>query len=229
MPTSSSGAEATVERFDLTERLLHWAFAIPFLFTLATGLGLYFQGLEKLVGDRELVRNLHRVSGVLTILLPLLVVAFGNRRSLARDVDEVDRWSDNDRRWFRAWLWRKVGGRDRLPPQGRFNAGQKFNAVITAAAVFWLTVTGVALFPPLSLPFWLVSNARNLHNLAWILLLPAVLGHVYLAAVYRPTRPGLPGIIGGRVPREWLAEHHPLALEAREAGRDPGPGPTTLS
>ena len=215
MPTSSDMG-LTVERFDATERLFHWAFAVPFLVTLITGLALYFQGLEKLVGSRELARNSHRVAGLLTVALPIVVIAFGNRRSLARDAGEIDRWSDDDRHWFRAWLWRKVGGRDRLPPQGRFNAGQKFNAVITAAAVVWLSITGLILFPPLSLPFWLVSNSRTLHNLTWILLLPAVAGHIYLAAVYGPTRPGLSGIISGRVSRAWLREHHPLAPEAAE-------------
>jgi formate dehydrogenase subunit gamma len=217
-PISSRGAidgEPQADRFDLTERLLHWGFAIPFLLTMATGLGLYFPELAKLAGNRELVRDLHRFTGLATVLLPLLIVAFGDRGRIRRDARDIDLWSADDRRWFRAWVWRKFGGRDSLPPQGRFNAGQKFNAVLTAGCVLWLAVTGLVIFPGIHPPFWLVSNSRNLHNLAWIVLTPAVVGHVYLAAVYPPTRTGLSGIITGRVPLAWLRRHHPLAPEAQ--------------
>jgi formate dehydrogenase subunit gamma len=215
-PTSSSGLAGPeeVERFDLTERLFHWAFAIPFMVTILTGLGLYFEGLAKLLGNRELVRDTHRFAGLATVLLPLVVIAIGNRRGLGRDASEIDRWSADDRRWFRAWIWRKFGGRDRLPAQGRFNAGQKFNAVLTLAGIFWLSITGLLIFPGIHPPFWLVTNSRDLHNLAWIVVTLAVAGHIFLAAIYPPTRPGLMGIINGRVRRHWLAEHHPLAPEA---------------
>jgi formate dehydrogenase subunit gamma len=215
-PTSSKAI--TVERFGATERWLHWAFAVPFLMTMATGLVLYFAGLERLVGNRELVRVMHRFAGLATVVLPIAVIALGDRRRLREDARVIDIWSADDRRWIRAWLWRKVGGRDRLPAQGRFNAGQKFNAVLTAAGTLWLTVTGIVIFPGIHPPFWLVANSRTLHDLAWMILFPAVIGHVFLAAVYPPTRPGLSGIFGGRVSLPWLREHHPLAPEAaREA------------
>jgi len=212
--SSSAAGEPTADRFDATERLFHWAFAIPFLLTFLTGLGLYFPELAKLAGNRELVRDAHRFAGLFTVLLPAVVLLLGDRRNLRRDVHDIDLWSRDDRQWFRAWLWRKIGGRDRLPPQGRFNSGQKFNAVLTAGCLFWLSLTGLMIFPGIHPPFWLLSNSRNLHDLAWIVLTPAVLGHVFLAAIYKPTRPGLSGIITGRVPLAWLREHHPLAPEA---------------
>jgi len=212
--SSSAPGEPTADRFDATERLFHWAFAIPFLLTFLTGLGLYFPELAKLAGNRELVRDAHRFAGLFTVLLPAVVLLLGDRRNLRRDVHDIDLWSRDDRQWFRAWLWRKIGGRDRLPPQGRFNSGQKFNAVLTAGCLFWLSLTGLIIFPGIHPPFWLLSNSRNLHDLAWIVLTPAVLGHVFLAAIYKPTRPGLSGIITGRVPLAWLREHHPLAPEA---------------
>jgi formate dehydrogenase subunit gamma len=212
--SSSAPGKPTADRFDATERLFHWAFAIPFLLTFLTGLGLYFPELAKLAGNRELVRDVHRFAGLFTVLLPAVVLLLGDRRNLRRDVHDIDLWSRDDRQWFRAWLWRKIGGRDRLPPQGRFNSGQKFNAVLTAGCLFWLSLTGLIIFPGIHPPFWLLSNSRNLHDLAWIVLTPAVLGHVFLAAIYKPTRPGLSGIITGRVPLAWLREHHPLAPEA---------------
>ena len=54
-------------------------------------------------------------------------------------------------------------------------------------------------YPPARLS-WMLENSRTLHNLTWVLLLPLVAGHIYLSAIYGPTRPGLSGILNGRVP-----------------------------
>ena len=216
-PTSSSelapvpaGDADLVERFDRGERWLHWAVAGPLLVAMLTGLSLILPGAAKFFGSREALRVAHWVSGFGSIVVPALVLLTADRRRIAADVREVDLWSADDRTWLRTWLSRRTGLAGELPPAGRFNAGQKANAVISAAALVWLGLTGVVLFPPLHAPFWLLENSRTLHNLTWFLLLPVVAGHVYLSAVYRPTRPGLRGMISGLVPRAWLREHHPL-------------------
>ncbi|MEA2684090.1 MAG: formate dehydrogenase subunit gamma [Chloroflexota bacterium] len=224
--TSSSapadgGAAAVVERFNRTERWLHWAVAVPLILAMFTGLSLFVPAAAKLFGSREIVRVAHWVTGLASIVVPALVLLLGDHRRVATDVEEIDLWSADDRTWLRTWLSRRTGLERELPPAGRFNAGQKANAVLSAAALFWLGVTGVVLFPPLHAPFWLLENSRNLHNLTWFLLIPLVLGHVFLSAVYSPTRPGLPGMFSGLVPVAWLREHHPLD---RVAGRgEPGP------
>ena len=196
-------------RFTATERWLHWAVAAPLLLAIVTGAALFLPGLAKFFGSRELLRVLHWVGGFGSILVPLGVVIGGDRRRLAADVREIDLWSLDDRRWMRGWLWRRVGLTAELPAAGRFNAGQKANAVLTAAALVWLGLTGVVLFPPVHPPFWMLENSRNLHNITAFLVVPLVAGHIFLSAVYAPTRPGLPGIFTGRVPSAWLREHHP--------------------
>jgi len=213
-PTSP---DALVTRFGATERWLHWTLAIPFLVAFATGLALYIPELAKLTGSREVVRNLHRFAGAGAVLLPLAVVLLGDRRAVATDVAEVDLWTAGDRQWWRAWVRRRFGGRDKLPPQGRFNAGQKVNSILSAAALFWLGVTGALIFPGFHPPFLLVENARSLHDLTWILFTPVLAGHIFLSAIYPPTRPGLAGMIGGKVPLAWLRAHHPLAVEDEAA------------
>ena len=206
-----------VERFDRSERWLHWAVAVPLLLAMVTGLSLILPGVAKLVGSREAVRVAHWITGFGAVVVPVVVLAMGDRRRIAADVREVDLWSADDRTWLRTWLSRRTGLAGELPPPGRFNAGQKANAVISAVALLWLGLTGVVLFPPLHAPFWLLENSRTLHNLTWFLFLPVVAGHVFLSAVYRPTRPGLSGMINGLVPAAWLREHHPLDRISRPA------------
>ncbi|MGI8608286.1 MAG: cytochrome b/b6 domain-containing protein [Candidatus Dormibacteria bacterium] len=208
-PTLNSAPE-TIQRFNVSERWLHWAVGVPLLLAMATGLSLILPGAAKLFGSREVVRVAHWITGFGSVVAPMVVLALGDRRRIAADVREVDLWSSDDRVWLRTWLSRRTGLVGELPPAGRFNAGQKSNAVISAVALISLGLTGVVLFPPLHAPFWLLENSRTLHNLTWLLLLPVVAGHIYLSAVHRPTRPGLSGMISGLVPLPWLREHHPL-------------------
>ncbi|HEV1998251.1 MAG TPA: cytochrome b/b6 domain-containing protein [Candidatus Dormibacteraeota bacterium] len=208
--SSSAVAGATVERFNHSERWLHWAVAVPLMLAILTGLSLILPGVAKLFGSREVIRVAHWVTGFGSIVVPVVVLIIGDRRRIAADVRDVDLWSANDRVWLRSWLSRRTGLAGELPPAGRFNAGQKTNAVISAVALLSLGLTGVVLFPPLHAPFWLLENSRTLHNVTWFLLLPVVAGHIYLSGIYRQTRPGLSGMLNGMVPADWLREHHPL-------------------
>lgn len=52
------------------------------------------------------------------------------------------------------------------------------------------------------------AEAYLVHDLLVILSLPLVIGHLYLALVYRRTRSALSGMVSGRVTAEWAREHH---------------------
>ena len=110
-----------VERFGRTERALHWVHATGFFAMLATGLVLYLPALSELVARRNLVKNLHIFSALAWAIAIVLVVALGDRRRLAADWREIETLDHDDRRWLRG----------RPAAQGRFNAGQKVNAILT--------------------------------------------------------------------------------------------------
>jgi formate dehydrogenase subunit gamma len=137
------------------------------------------------------------------------VAAAGNRRALratARELRSLDR---DDRRWL-AWAPRAALRRGGDPPPiGRFNAGQKANAMLVTLLL--LTVTGSGLY------LWakvhgLVANsniAGAVHNLSAIAIIALVSGHLYMAVLNPGTRRALGGIVTGRVDARWAAEHHP--------------------
>jgi formate dehydrogenase subunit gamma len=87
---------------------------------------------------------------------------------------------------------------------GRFNAGQKINALFTLVTASLLLATGVALWP-----FGIDGIVRDVHRWLTLLVLIPIAGHVYLAAVHPSTRHSLRGMLDGRVDREWAASHHP--------------------
>ena len=67
---------AQVLRFDRVERLAHWANATGFLVLLLTALPLYFVQVEKLVGRRHLLVEIHVWTG-LALPVPLLISLAG--------------------------------------------------------------------------------------------------------------------------------------------------------
>ena len=80
-----------------------------------------------------------------------------------------------------------------------------------AGACIVLGATGLVMaLRPESLESW-VGWAYFLHNLAAIVVIPAIIGHVYLGTICNPGT--LRAIFEGKVTRAWAAKHHPNWLE----------------
>ena len=124
-----------VKRFSPVERLLHWVNAIGFFFLLATGLILYLPRLSELVSRRQFIQSIHFWGGVAWLGALIAVVLLGVRRLLAT-ARELEQFDGDDLRWLRR----------RKAPQGRFNAGQKINAAVTAAFTILFGVSGFLLW-----------------------------------------------------------------------------------
>lgn len=207
-PTAPSARR--IARFDATERTLHWVHALAFLVMLASGLVLYVPALTRLLPDRPLAKTIHLVTAVAWLAALALIALAGNRRTLARDRREIERFDDDDLRWLRG----------RPAPQGRFNAGQKAHAIVQAALAVLFTVSGALLWlgerdTDLRLPGTIV-----LHDGAMFVAVALVLGHLYLALVHRSTRPALRGMVRGDVDAGWAARHHPKWAAAETPGDD---------
>jgi formate dehydrogenase gamma subunit len=212
----------TVVRFTSTERVLHWTFALLYLVLLASGLPLMFpelrgwiRGYTPVIGFR-----LHLTCGVLWALATLLVIVLGDREALRRTWRQLTTFGREDAAWllrFGQWLSASASERARLDAAvGRFNAGQKLNALFTVATSALLLVSGVALIPvrgaplaqaltgPASIGWW-----RLAHEWLTMFVLVPIAGHVFFALAFPATRPSLPGILSGQVGRDWAATHHP--------------------
>ncbi len=192
-----------IARFTFTERGLHWTHAIFFLGLLATGLVMLVPNLSVAVGHHFLILRIHLVIAIFYVSGPLLWWILGNRRALRADLRDLDRWQRDDFRWLKP---RRPNAA--APPQGRFNAGQKLNALFVGASTLGFGLTGAIMWQTHLFPNWLVVNAVQLHDTLTYLALAAWLGHVYLAAINRSTRPGLTGMINGEVDRAWAEHHH---------------------
>jgi formate dehydrogenase subunit gamma len=198
-----------VRRFSRTERALHWIHASAFLVLLGTGLVLYVPRLSALVSRRPLVKDLHLYTAVGWIAALALVVAIGDRRGLAKTLRELDLFDEDDRLWLR-----------RVPrPQGRFNAGQKLNAALTAAFALLFSVSGLLLWYGERDTRFRFASTILLHDGLMYVALVLLVGHLYLAVIHPSTRHALRGMTLGSVRRDWAYQHHRKWVEAIEAPR----------
>jgi formate dehydrogenase subunit gamma len=177
---------------------VHWVHASAFLVLLGTGLCLYLPSLAEVVGRRRLVKTIHLYTALAWAVALVLVFVLGDRRTLLQTAREIDRFDANDRAWLR-----------RQPaPQGRLNAGQKLNAIVTAAFALLFALSGVFLWVGERNTRFRLPQALLVHD--WLMDVSLVLfaGHLFLAGCYPRTRHALSGITRGYVDEAWALEHH---------------------
>jgi formate dehydrogenase subunit gamma len=202
-----------VPRFDRTERIVHWANATLFLVLIATGAALYAGPVSTLVGRRVLMKNIHVYTG---LLLPIPVLAGLLLRSGAAfraDFRRLSRWDAEDRGWWRPSKRPNV-------ELGKFNPGQKLNAVFILAAIPVMLGTGIIMrwFEPFPLDWR--TGATFVHDWFAIGLFVAVLGHIGLACA---DPDALRGITRGWVTATWARTKRPrwyAESEETRAARD---------
>ena len=187
-----------IRRFTLTERALHWVHAASFFALLATGLILYLPALSTLVSRRNLVKNVHIWVAVAWLVAILVIFAVGNRRALRESWREIETFDRDDRRWLRG----------RRAPQGRFNAGQKVNAILTVAFALLFVLSGFFLWLGERDHRFLLAGTGTLHDILTYLSVALLVGHLYLALIHPATRHALRGMTTGDVDVGWATRHH---------------------
>ena len=195
--------EGYLLRFTLTERLAHWIHASAFFALLATGLVLYVPALSTWINRRNTVKNVHLLTAIVWAVALVLLVVLGNRAALRRTWREVETIDADDRRWLRG----------RRAPQGRLNAGQKVNALLTAAFALLFTLSGVLLWLGERDTRFRLDGTIVVHDALTYVSLVLLTGHLYLAVIHPKTRHALRGMTLGDVREDWAAAHHARWVE----------------
>jgi formate dehydrogenase subunit gamma len=196
-----SNDNTKITRFTVTERILHWAVALSFLYAALTGLALWsprLYWLSYVFGGGVTVRAWHPLGGLAFVLIfSAMFVSW--RRQMHLDKD--------DRQWLR--LAHRYAAHDykALPEAGRFNGGQKslfwlqtFNGVL-------LLLSGVVLWFPESFARPLREVAVLAHPIAGILAIGGLVVHIYMGTAATPG--AFRGMTQGWVKPGWAASHHP--------------------
>jgi formate dehydrogenase subunit gamma len=189
---------AMVKRFGRTERLLHWTHAAGFLAMLATGLILYLPFLSEMVARRNLVKNIHLFSALGWAVAIGLILLLGDRLRLKANWREIETLDRDDRRWLRG----------KRAAQGRFNAGQKLNTMLTVAFALLFVVSGFFLWLGERDHRFIFDGTGTVHETLTLISIALLLGHLYLALIHPTTRHALRGMTTGEVREDWARRHH---------------------
>jgi len=193
-----------VLRYSFGERLTHWAAAFSYIYLLLTGLAIWSPWcfwIAAVLGGGQTSRALHPWIG-LTFFLAVM-------RMYSMWSPEM-RMTAVDKQWWRSLHHYIQNEDDKMPPAGRYNAGQK--------ALFWsffygailLLLTGIVLWIPESIPWnlrWLRLVSVFLHPVAALATIANFLIHIYMSVFAE--RGAFGSVIRGDVSLEFAKRHHP--------------------
>ena len=184
-------------RFGAIERVVHRALAILMLTCIATAAILYNGFLAVPVGHRRVVKLVHVWSGY---ALPIPLVVGLISAAYRADLRLLNRFHPSDWQWLRSRR-----RRDGTIAVGKFNAGQKLNAALSAGSIIVMAGTGTLMyFPNLARLSWR-TGASFVHDWFALGLGLLVIGHITYAGRDPESRRGMRT---GVVSMSWARRHH---------------------
>lgn len=205
-------SEPLLHRFNLLERIVHWVVGVTYVALLLTGLAFAYPPLFWLtapLGGGAMARVLHPYIGAAFGIAMLLMVVLWIRDMFL---------NRQDVQWMAAVHHYATHQRDKVPPAGKYNAGQKLFFWVQGVLAIVFVATGVMLwFPEQFAPArTLLSSARLLHYMATLGGGLFLVLHVYLGTVAYPGTAR--SMIDGKVTRQWARLHHPRWHEEQTGG-----------
>jgi formate dehydrogenase subunit gamma len=131
------------------------------------------------------------------------------------------RITDADRRWADAVKYYVENQDENLPPEGRFNYGQKLFFWLMFFGIIVLLISGFGLWFVEDIPWslrWLRYLSVALHVAAALATIGGFIIHVYMGTAM--VRGGFTSIIRGEVSTKWAKTHHRLWYEQITGGKD---------
>lgn len=190
-------------RTKFIDRICHWIVVISFFLVALSGIALFFptlQWLTQTFGTPQMGRILHPFFGVL-IVICLIPMFF---RFVSHNIPKK-----HDLPWFLNIIEVLKGNEHEVADVGKYNPGQKimFWSIMGLALV--LLITGVIMWRPYFahlFPIDIVRYAILIHAVAAIVLIHAILIHMYMAFWVKGS---IKGMIEGKVSKRWARKHHP--------------------
>jgi formate dehydrogenase subunit gamma len=200
--------EDEVQRYTFAERAYHWINAIAYTYLMLTGLAIFTPlayWLAYVLGGPATIRYWHPWIGLI-----YLATIFWMHRMWKRDMQKIpqdEQWSKN----LRAY----AENRDEvMPPQGRFNAGQKQFWWVMLYCTFILLITGIIMWIPEKMPrelHWVLPITVFIHSATALITIAAFIIHVYMSVWVTPG--SVKAMVDGHVSTNWARHHHRLWYE----------------
>lgn len=204
-----------VERFNTVSRITHWGHTVTFLLCLFTGLVLFCDGVDWLAtifGGYYGAGLVHRIAAVLLTLFIGFFVLF-DFKGIIDWIKDLLRFGVNDIIFVMKFPFEFLGFEVKMPPQTRFNGGEKGNSMLTPTCVILLVLSGYIMWFPAIFPAGLVRVAYPIHDIAMVFATFMVCMHGYLGSFHPGSGESFWGMWKGTVREDWAKHHHPIWYE----------------
>jgi formate dehydrogenase subunit gamma len=199
------GTEGEIERYTFRERVMHWITGLTYLYCLATGLAFYTPHLfwlATVLGGGPTSRFWHPIVGIVFLMGTMWMNSLWHRDMEITETDKV--WMDRIENY--------ITNHDNLvPPQDRFNAGQKLFYWLMLYGALLLLLSGFFLWLPEYIPrqaAWIRGTMVLVHEIAALATIGGFLIHVYMGVFLEPG--SMRAITTGYVSRAWARTLHRL-------------------
>ncbi len=193
-----------LKRYADGERMNHWFIVLMFFMAAVSGLAFFHPSLfflSHLMGGGSWARILHPFVGLLMVLGFAVMFVKLWRQNLMTAADKE--WSKHAGEMLR-------GDKSRMPPAGKYNAGQKQVFWLMSISLLVLVVTGFMFWRPWFAPYVPIAVMRVavlLHSVAAVVLVLSVIVHIYAAIWVKGT---LRAMTRGTVTESWAKTNHAL-------------------
>jgi formate dehydrogenase subunit gamma len=200
--------EEQVTRYTFIERACHWINAFAYTYLLLTGLAIFtpfLWWLSYVLGGGGTISSWHPWVGL--IYLVTIVWMHSKWKADMKPIPQDEQWTKNMKSYIQ-------NQDDVMPPQGRFNAGQKQFWVVMFYCTFILLITGVIMWIPEKMPreaHWVLPIVIFLHSVTALVTIAAFIVHVYMSVWVTPG--SVKAMVDGNVSNTWAKTHHRLWYE----------------
>jgi formate dehydrogenase subunit gamma len=193
-----------VLRYAFHERLTHWIAAFSYIYLMLTGLAFWSPWLfwiAVVLGGGQISRILHPWVGLIFVGAVMHMHSMWSKQM---------RFEPVDREWWKSLHYYITNQDEKMPPAGRYNAGQKLLFWTFLFAGLVLLATGVVLWFTESLPWswrWLRYVSVILHPIAALITIANFMIHIYMGVFAE--RGAFGSVIRGDVTLAFAKRYHP--------------------
>jgi formate dehydrogenase subunit gamma len=212
------GSDAAIQirwipKYTTLERLLHWVHTATFLPLALTGFVLFAPFLEPIAQSQAgiQIRLVHRIAAVFFGGVPIIYAILQPRRMLM-NLREFLSFSKYDLLWLRgAFPYYVLGRHGEMPPQPRFNTGERLTAVVMVLGTVVFGITGLSM--------WFLKGIMSAglfqimvigHDVMFIITFAMFMVHFYLAVIHPMMWQSLVSMRYGVVSESYAREHHTM-------------------
>jgi formate dehydrogenase subunit gamma len=202
-----------IPKYTSLERLLHWVHTASFLPLALTGFVLFAPWLQPVAQSEAGIhlRLIHRIAAVFFGGVPIVYAILQPRR-LMINLREFLSFSKYDVLWLKGAIPYYVLGRhEDMPPQPRFNTGERLTAVVMVVGTITFAITGLSMwFLKGIMPVFLYQLMVFFHDLMFIFTFAMFMVHFYLAVVHPMMWQSLVSMRYGVVSESYARAHHAM-------------------